>query len=144
LPPPANPAPKTSSALGRLLAHTSAAAASAAGIMASMGGLFLFTVVGLIALWAFHPSPPTASAEETARVAAAIERADAPLWRCVPDAPATFTVAFNIHRGDVTEITVSPRSAPVADCLASATRQMHLSSIRGPLHVRLPVAFRRP
>jgi hypothetical protein len=137
--PPASRA-KTGSAMGRILAQLSAAA-SAAGIMASVSGLFLFTAGGLIALWAGHPTPATASTEQTAQVAASIARADMPLWRCVPEEPSSYQIDFNIHRGDITDISVSPAS-PTADCLVTATAQMRLAAIRGPLHVALPVTFR--
>ena len=134
---PAKPRNQT----GQVVVRTGAAAASAAGITGSAGLLVLLFAVGLILLWLLRPVSPGADAAQLSALRAELLSHESALMRCAPDHAAHFALDFTIDRGEVSEVSVSPRNSETSQCLAAALEQMHFSRIRGALEVQLPLHY---
>jgi len=136
-PAPAKPRNQT----GQVVVRTGAAAASAAGITGSAGLLVLLFAVGMILLWLLRPVSPGADAAQLSALRAELLSHESALMRCAPDHAAHFALDFTIDRGEVSEVSVSPRNSETSQCLAAALEQMHFSRIRGALEVQLPLHY---
>ncbi len=133
------PAPRPST--GKVVARTGAAAASAAGITASIGGLALVTIIGLGLLWVLQPIAPAAAPAQIAAVRAELELDAMRLMRCAPDHKSTFTLDFVVDRGNASDVSVTPRGGETADCLSAAVSAVDFNRVRGRIRVQLPILF---
>jgi len=139
--PSGTPAPLSRHTTGKVVVRTGAAAASAAGITATLGGLIVATAVGLGLLWAFQPPAIPADPSQVASIRAELDSQAERLMRCAPEQKAKFVLDFTVNRGGASDIEISPRDGDVAECLARAVHAVHFDQVRGVVRVSLPIHF---